>query len=115
MDLSDGLADAVRQVAAASGTGARIDAAAIPVHPARRGLVHGRDEDPVMASLSGGDDYELLFTTSTKARGRLRHVRSAARGLALTKIGELTRDPALVVERDGRQTPLPVGFVHFGG
>ena len=33
MDLSDGLADAVRQLAEASGTGARIEAAALPVHP----------------------------------------------------------------------------------
>ena len=33
MDLSDGLADAVRQLAEASGTGARIEAAALPLHP----------------------------------------------------------------------------------
>jgi thiamine-monophosphate kinase len=115
MDLSDGLADAVRQVAVASGTGACLDAAAIPVHPGAAAWFAAAGEDPVTASLSGGDDYELLFTVSTKAKGRLRHVRSAGRGLALTKIGELTRDPALIVERDGRQTPLPGGFVHFGG
>ncbi len=35
MDLSDGLADGVRQIAEASGVGATIDAAAIPIDPAR--------------------------------------------------------------------------------
>ena len=83
--------------------------------PGRRGLVRGLGEDPVTASLSGGDDYELLFTTSTKARRAPRGTYAPPpAGWPLTKIGELTRDPALVVERDGRQTPLPVGFVHFG-
>ena len=37
MDLSDGLADAVRQVACAGATGARLDAAALPLHPAASG------------------------------------------------------------------------------
>ena len=31
MDLSDGLADAARQIAEASGTGVRIDAARLPI------------------------------------------------------------------------------------
>ena len=41
MDLSDGLADAVHQMADASGVGAAIDAAALPIDPAARALVRG--------------------------------------------------------------------------
>jgi thiamine-monophosphate kinase len=113
MDLSDGLADAVRQVAEASGTGAKIDAAAVPVDPGAAAWFAAEGVDPLIASLAGGDDYELLFTVTKRAGGRLRHVRSAARGVPLTKIGELTSDPALVVDRGGRLEPLPAGFTHF--
>jgi thiamine-monophosphate kinase len=100
MDLSDGLADGVRQIAEASGTGATVDAAALPVHP-------------VDASVRGGDDYELLFAVSRRTRGRLRLVERQARGVCLTRIGQLTADPAIVIVREGRANPLPAGFVHF--
>jgi thiamine-monophosphate kinase len=113
MDLSDGLADAVRQIAEASGLGARIAATALPIHPGAARWFRERGEAAVETSLRGGDDYELLFALSSRARGRLRLVERQARGLRLTRIGELTRDRALVVERDGAAEPLPAGFVHF--
>jgi thiamine-monophosphate kinase len=113
MDLSDGLADAVRQVAQASGTGARLDASQLPIHPGALAWFSGRDRDPVAASLSGGDDYELLFAVPAKSRGRLRLVARQGRGLSFTRIGELTATPALLVERGGIREPLPEGFVHF--
>ena len=113
MDLSDGLADAVRQVAAASGTGARLDAAALPIPACARRLFTARGEDPVHAALTGGDDYELLFSVPARRGGRLRHALAAARGLPVTRIGELTLSPDLVVVRDGRPEPLPAGFEHF--
>ena len=46
MDLSDGLADAVRQLAEASGTGARIEAAALPVHPGVAAVARRRRGGP---------------------------------------------------------------------
>jgi thiamine-monophosphate kinase len=113
MDLSDGLADAIRQVAEASGVGARIAANALPIHAGAARWFRERGEDVVEASLRGGDDYELLFALSTRKRGRLRLVEGQARGLRVTRIGELTRDRGLVVERDGAAEPLPAGFVHF--
>lgn len=111
MDTSDGLADAITQVCQASGTGATIDAAALPVHPGAREWF--ADRDPVMAALAGGDDYELLFTAPRRTRGRLRAVVREARGIAVTRIGELTKGSTIVVSRDGRTDPLPAGFVHF--
>jgi thiamine-monophosphate kinase len=113
MDLSDGLADAVRQVGEASGAGARIAASGLPIHPGAARWFGLRGEDAVRASLSGGDDYELLFALSSRARGRLRLVERQARGLRLTRIGELTRERHFIVERDGTSEPLPAGFVHF--
>ena len=113
MDLSDGLADAVRQVAEASGTGARIESRALPIHPGAERWFRSCGIDPVTASIAGGDDYELLFAVSARRRGRLRHVQQQARGLQLTRIGELTADPAVRLERDGVPGPMPEGFVHF--
>ena len=114
MDLSDGLADAVRQVAEASGTGALVEAASLPTDPAAAAWWRSRGNDPVVAALAGGDDYELLFAVPNKFRGRMRAVAREARGLPFTRVGELTADRSLVVRRDGQDEALPEGFEHFG-
>lgn len=113
MDLSDGLADAVMQVSCASETGAAIDAASLPLHPAARAWFTTNGEDAVTAAVAGGDDYELLFAVPRRARGRLRGVLREARGVPITRIGELTEDRTIGLMRDGRLEPLPPGFVHF--
>jgi thiamine-monophosphate kinase len=113
MDLSDGLADAVEQIASASGTGAAIDAATLPIPPAARRLFEDMGRDPVTAAVAGGDDYELLIAVPKRARGRFATVQRQARGVAVTRIGELTRDRGARLLRDGRAEPLPAGFVHF--
>jgi len=113
MDLSDGLADAVRQIATSSGTGARLDGSQLPIHAGAAQWFASRGEDAVSASLSGGDDYELLFAVPSRGRGRLRLVTSQARGVPITRIGELTADRSLTLNRRGATEPLPDGFVHF--
>ena len=68
MDLSDGLADAVRQVAEASGVGAIIDAAELPIEPEARRWFESRGADPVHEAMAGGDDYELLVAVRPRTR-----------------------------------------------
>jgi thiamine-monophosphate kinase len=113
MDLSDGLADAVTQLAAASGSGATIDAALLPLHPAARDWFAAAGEDAVVACVAGGDDYELLFAVPRRTRSRLRGVMRESRGVPITRIGELTGDGSVALARAGRLEPLPPGFVHF--
>lgn len=113
MDLSDGLADAVRQMAEASGLGARIDADALPIDPAAAAWFESAGCDPVMEALSGGDDFELLFSVRPRHRGRLRTVHHGARGVTLTRIGELTAEPGLSLQRGDATESLPSGFSHF--
>jgi thiamine-monophosphate kinase len=113
MDLSDGLADAVAQIACASGTGATIDPALLPLHPGARAWFTAAGRDPIDACIAGGDDYELLFTVPRRARGRLRAVVREARGIAVTRIGEVTSGRSVGLQRNGRLEPLPAGFVHF--
>lgn len=111
IDLSDGLADAVRQLAGASGLGARLDAAALPLDPAVAAWAAALGVDPISAALAS-DDYELLVAVPPKSGGRLRAAR-AGLTTPLTPIGVLTREPDVVLVRDGVAAPLPGGFEHF--
>jgi thiamine-monophosphate kinase len=113
MDLSDGLADAITAIATASGTGAIVDANAIPVPEAARLWFAAQGLDPVKASLAGGDDYELLFAVSPRRHGRFRTLVRQARGIPITRIGELTPSPAILLKSDGATEALPSGFTHF--
>jgi thiamine-monophosphate kinase len=114
MDLSDGLADAVRQMAAASGCGARLEAGALPIEPGADAWWKSRGVDPVAAAIAGGEEYELLFAVPKRGGGRLRNVRRHVADPVLTRIGVLTKNPGeLVVDRDGREEALPQGYAHF--
>jgi thiamine-monophosphate kinase len=113
MDLSDGLADAVRQVAAASHVGIAIDADALPIADEVRRWHREQNADPTAMALHGGDDYELLFTARPSQSGRLRNVKTHGGSAAITKIGEVTRDRRLIVRTPAGDAPLPEGFEHF--
>jgi thiamine-monophosphate kinase len=113
MDLSDGLADGVRQIAEASNVGITIDASAIPLSEALRES-HARDgASSVETALTGGDDYELIFTVRHSHRGRLRSVVNRLAGLPVTRIGVVTKSRDLLVDDGGRTRPLPHGYEHF--
>ena len=73
MDLSDGLADALEQVAEASGVRFEIDRL-LPVDPDAARWFEALGQNPSTAALAGGDDYELVFTVPARRRGRLRNV-----------------------------------------
>ena len=104
VDLSDGLADGIRQIGSASGVGAVVDASAIPVEPGAS----------LQDALSGGEDYELLFAVAPKLRRRFEGVRRLTKDVAVTRIGRLTADRRFLLERGGTTEELPRGFTHFG-
>jgi thiamine-monophosphate kinase len=112
MDVSDGLADAVRQMAEASGVGAVIDAAALPIDPAARAWFDARGRDAVAESMAS-DDYELVVAARPRTRGRLA---TAVRhgGVPLTRIGVCTPERAVLIRHGGADSPLPPGYSHFG-
>jgi thiamine-monophosphate kinase len=114
MDLSDGLADAVHQLADASGCGVEVDGEALPIEPSARAWWQAAGRDAIAAAVAGGDDYELLLAVPRAWRGRLRHARRHVAQPALTRIGVLTKDrEARVLLRDGRRETLPRGFEHW--
>ncbi len=113
IDLSDGLADGLRQIAAASGVGMAVDEASIPLADGVREFHRAHGNEPTCAALAGGDDYELLFTARPLRRGRLRAVRSQAEDLPITRIGTVTNDGRLVLRTPSGERDLPAGFEHF--
>lgn len=114
VDLSDGLADGVHQLAVAGGLGAIVDGESVPLMDAARRVFERAREDPLHAALTGGEDYELLFAVPPKGRKGLRAVERLVRGLAITRIGVLTADRAIRLRQAGREDALPAGFAHFG-
>ncbi len=113
VDLSDGLADGLHQLADASGVGIDVDGAAVPLSAGARAWFESRGLDPVAAALTGGDDYELLFTVRPRVRSRFETVRRQSRGLRLTRIGTVRREAGVVITRGGIAGPVPSGYVHF--
>lgn len=113
MDLSDGLADGIRQLAGASQAGMAIDAGALPITDAVRRWHAEHATDATAAALAGGDDYELLFTVRPAHQGRLRAVRQNLGSLTLTRIGVVTKERKLSLRTDDGEQELPAGFDHF--
>jgi len=113
MDVSDGLADCVRQVAEASGVGMTLDGSALPISAAVRDAQARRGRDPLQPALSGGDDYELFFTVRPAHRGRLRMVCQHVGDLPITRIGVVTKGRDLLVRDETGTRPLPEGYEHF--
>ena len=113
VDLSDGLADGVHRIAERSGVGAVIDSAAVPVDPAARAWLESLTPDVAMAALTGGDDYELLFTVRPRTRGRLKAVMRSAE-VPVTRIGVCTADRGVILRSGGlADRPMPGGYTHF--
>ena len=69
LDLSDGLTGDLGHILGASGVGAELRLADLPVAPALASLP---EAERLTCLLSGGDDYELLFTAPVSARDAVR-------------------------------------------
>jgi thiamine-monophosphate kinase len=113
IDLSDGLADGVRQITHETAIGITIDAAALPIPADARMWLEQHNCNPLDVALTGGDDFELLFTVRPTSRGRLRTVRRQLGNLPITRIGAVTRDRRLLVKDERGVRELPAGFEHF--
>ena len=64
IDISDGLASEILHICKNSGTGATIYEEKIPLDQRMAQTAHEFNIDPTTCALSGGEDYELLFTIS---------------------------------------------------
>ena len=62
IDISDGLASELFHICTQSGVGAFLEESGVPIHPDAQLQALEFQLDPITCALSGGEDYELLFT-----------------------------------------------------
>lgn len=117
MDLSDGLAGDLRHILQASGLGAELLGSAIPV--SRTAKLRGRGGDtakpPLLAALTDGEDFELVFTVSAAAAVRLVDAwKIRFPSLRLSCIGKIVEKPGLRLrDQRGIRELSAHGYVHF--
>ncbi|AGA89081.1 thiamine-monophosphate kinase [Thioflavicoccus mobilis 8321] len=111
IDLSDGLAGDLGHILAASGVGADLELAALPLGP--EGATVVAETGDWALPLASGDDYELCFTTPAARRAELSAL--ATPDCAVTVIGQITAAPGLRCrEPNGDLWPLDrSGYDHF--
>ena len=114
MDVSDGLVGDLEKIASMSSVGIKIEMACIPIAPELKFMV---GTSAIELALSGGEDYELVFTTPESVVDNLPHdVKSQ-----ISVIGRVTHDAVVggdlrVVDSTGKTyEPIRKGWDHLNG
>lgn len=115
IDISDGLLGDLAKLAAASGTGALLHTAKVPLSaPARQACT--TCPDLLAALITGGDDYEILASISPNEAAAF-EAAAESQAIPVTAIGEITEpgQGVKVCDPSGAPLALPVtGYSHFG-
>jgi thiamine-monophosphate kinase len=119
IDISDGLLADLAHLCEVSGLAACVDAHRVPLSPAARAALASQ---PALRAdvLTGGDDYEILFTAPRAARAALESL-SRELDVPIAAIGRMQSvasagaRPIAIVDRTGRPLALPgrAGWTHF--
>jgi len=102
IDISDGLASETLHLCKQSATGAKIFEERIPVDEATRKMAIEFNMIPTVAALSGGEDYELLFTIAQQDYEKIKDIRG------ISVIGHMTRpeEGQWLITPDGQKVEL---------
>lgn len=117
MDISDGLAGDLPHILEASRVGADLNGDSIPISKeaklAAREIEGGKP--PLLAALTDGEDFELLFTVAARdAVPVLDGWKAAFPDVPITCIGRVSEKPGLrLKDQNGVKTLNPHGYVHF--
>jgi thiamine-monophosphate kinase len=105
LDVSDGTLSDLRHICEASGVGATVTLAALPVSEACREVARASGVVPEDWALTGGEDYQLLFTAAQHNVSRIQALLGERTGTAVRVIGRIL--PA----SEGIATVAPEGTV----
>ena len=115
IDVSDGLLIDTTHLLEESGVGARIWEDRIPLSKPYRKWIHLYSKDPYQIALTGGEDYELLFTASSEMRKKISNLALSSK-IPITRIGEILprKEGLRIIRKDGTEySPDRLGFEHF--
>ncbi len=113
IDVSDGLGLDAGRLARASGARVVLEEDRLPISPALVSFGVVEAIDPVELAISGGDDYELLFTVPEAADGRLLAL-AAELGIPVTHIGGIEAGSGAVLRgRAGERDVAELGHDHL--
>lgn len=117
IDLSDSLSQDLTHICRSSEVGARIKKGSLPIAPDVKKLVNARGKDPFLYALTGGEEYEILFTVRPEDVELTKGLVLKETGTFVYEIGEIC--PAvdgimLIDEMTGDEEPMShCGFNHF--
>jgi thiamine-monophosphate kinase len=102
IDVSDGLSSEIFHLCTQSGLGCKLYEEKIPIDPTTYNMAREFGLDPTVCALSGGEDYELLFTIAQSDFEKLQGV------LMVTIIGHMTEAAAgvVMIDKSGGQHDL---------
>ncbi len=113
IDISDGLLADLGHICQQSGVGAEIKLSEIPLSDAANELVIA-DPSYWQDIMTGGDDYELLFTAPSSKAAELQRLEKEC-GVRVTKIGEVTgREGITVLDQSDKSVQFDkTGWQHI--
>ncbi len=114
IDVSDGTLADLGHLLKLSGCGARLFLDRLPLSPEYLWRVPELKDDFFSRALSGGEDYELLFTAPAEREEEIAAL-AASLNLPMTVIGEISRAPGLIIISPDGSSHIPAsrGFDHF--
>lgn len=115
IDVSDGLGADLGHVCAASGVGARVAWADLPVAVGVVDAARAAGADPVAVVAGGGEDYALVAAVPPEAATDAVAAAGAAEDVPAAVVGEVVEGSRVVlVEEGGRERDLAgLGYDHF--
>jgi thiamine-monophosphate kinase len=117
LDISDGLAGDLRHILKASRVGAELLSTAIPISREARGAARAEPsaKPPLLAALTDGEDFELLFTVAGHQAVPLVDAwRKQFPALPLSCIGKITATEGITIrDRKGLRPLTAHGYEHF--
>jgi thiamine-monophosphate kinase len=114
IDTSDGVATDLYHICRASGVGARIPAATVPVSPRVTAAAPYLDCNPLDLALFGGEDYLLLFTATPEVAKRLPASFSRAGLAAPLPLGHIVPGDRVILATPAGEVDISGrGYDHF--
>ena len=117
IDVSDGLAGDLRHLLQAGRVGAELMASAIPISRSAplASKAEGSAKPPLLAALTDGEDFELLFTVASReAVPLIDGWKKKFPKVKLSCIGKITSAPGLSIRDKHGVRPLTAhGYTHF--